>query len=196
MAFSVFAPIVSAMTETNPHSPAEVVSFWIEAGPQKWFAKDESFDREFKSRFLEAHYAAARRELDSWMESAEGALALMILLDQLPRNSFRDTGHMFATDALALSLCRQAIARDYHNQVQSDLLPFVLMPLMHSEALDDQNHLIELLNPETHENTYKYAVIHRDVIADFGRFPHRNASLGRDTTSAERAFLESGGFSG
>lgn len=196
MAFSVLALMVSSMTETTSHSPAEVVNFWIQAGPEKWFAKDEAFDRDFKSRFLQAHYAAARRELDSWMDSAEGALALMILLDQFPRNSFRDTGHMFATDPLALSLCRQAITRDYHNQVASDLLPFVLMPLMHSEALEDQNLLIQLLNPETHENTYKYAVIHRDVISDFGRFPHRNASLGRDTTPQEHAFLESGGFSG
>lgn len=187
---------VSSMTQSPPHSPTEVVEFWIKAGPEKWFAKNDDFDHEFKSRFLEAHYAAARRELDSWMESGEGALALLILLDQLPRNSFRNTGHMFATDSLALHFTHQAIARGYHQSVDFDLRPFILMPLMHSEALEDQEYLLTLLDPETQENTYKYAVIHRDVIADHGRFPHRNASLGRDTTDAELVFLESGGFSG
>ena len=174
----------------------QVIDFWVQAGPAKWFAKDAAFDADFKTRFLEAHYAAARRELDSWMDTAEGALALMILLDQLPRNSFRDTGHMFATDSLALYFCRQAIAKNYQHQVASDLLPFVLMPLMHSESLQDQEDLIALLDKTTHENTYNYAVIHRDVIRDFGRFPHRNAALGRHTTGDEQAFLNSGGFSG
>lgn len=184
------------MAHTPLPSAADVVAFWIEAGPEKWFAKNEDFDREFKSRFLEAHYAAARRELDSWMETPEGTLALIILLDQLPRNAFRDTGHMFATDSLALSFTRDAIAKGHHKGVALELQAFILMPLMHSEALQDQNDLIELLDESTQANTYRYAVIHRDVIADFGRFPHRNASLGRKTTPAEQAFLESGGFSG
>lgn len=180
----------------SPYSIQQVIDFWVQAGPAKWFAKDAAFDADFKSRFLDAHYAAARRELDSWMDSAEGALALMILLDQLPRNSFRDTGHMFATDSLALHFCRQAIDKNYQHQVASDLLPFVLMPLMHSERLQDQEDLIALLDKTPHENTYNYAVIHRDVILSFGRFPHRNAALGRDTTADEHAFLNAGGFSG
>lgn len=184
------------MTQTALPSPADVVKFWTDAGPSKWFAKDDAFDHDFKSRFYDAHFAAAARELDSWMDSAEGALALIILLDQFPRNSFRNTGHMFATDALALHFTREAVAKDYQNQVREDLLPFILMPLMHSESLQDQNDLVDLLNPATHENTYNYAVIHRDVIADFGRFPHRNRALGRSTTAAEEAFLLGGGFSG
>ncbi len=103
---------------------------------------------------------------------------------------------MFATDALALYFCRQAIARQYQHAVPTDLLPFILMPLMHSENLQDQNDLIDLLDKTTHENTYKYAVIHRDAIAEFGRFPHRNPALGRTTTSQEQAFLDQGGFAG
>ena len=184
------------MTDTHLPSPADVISFWTKAGPEKWFAKDDSFDRAFKAEFLEAHYAAARRELDSWMNTADGALALLILLDQFPRNCFRNTGHMFAPDSLALYFTRQAIAKNYQHNVASDLLPFVLMPLMHSEDLKDQNDLIDLLDKSKYENTYNYAVIHRDVIARFGRFPHRNASLGRETTSEELAFLNEGGFSG
>lgn len=184
------------MTDTHLPSPADVISFWTKAGPEKWFAKDDSFDQAFKAEFLEAHYAAARRELDSWMNTADGALALLILLDQFPRNCFRNTGHMFATDSLALYFTRQSIAKNYQHNVASDLLPFVLMPLMHTEDLKDQNDLIDLLDKSKYENTYNYAVIHRDVIARFGRFPHRNASLGRETTSEESAFLNEGGFSG
>lgn len=182
------------------HSPlpaaAEVVQFWIEAGPEKWFTKDDAFDEAFKSRFLAAHYAAARRELDHWMQTGEGVLALMILLDQLPRNAFRNTGHMFATDSLALALAKKAIAAGLHKQVATELQPFILMPLMHSESLKDQQGLVDMLDPAVHENTYNYAVIHRDVIAEFGRFPHRNTSLGRETTPQEIEFLQSGGFSG
>lgn len=184
------------MTDTHLPSPSDVISFWTKAGPEKWFAKDDAFDRAFKAEFLQAHYAAARRELDAWMNTADGALALLILLDQFPRNCFRNTGHMFATDALALYFTRQAIAKNYQHSVASDLLPFVLMPLMHSEDLKDQNDLIDLLDKSKHENTYNYAVIHRDVIARFGRFPHRNAALGRETTAEEVAFLNEGGFSG
>lgn len=184
------------MTKPPHYSAKDVVDFWIQAGPQKWFAKDDSFDADFKNRFLEAHYAAASRALDHWMETADGALALIILLDQLPRNAFRNTGHMFATDPLALYFTEQAVAKAYHLAVQEDLRPFILMPLMHSERLEDQETLIALLDPQTQASTYRYAIIHRDVIKDFGRFPHRNAALGRETTPAEQGFLNGGGFSG
>lgn len=174
----------------------QIVDFWIEAGPSKWFAKDDQFDSAFKDIALEAHFAAARRELDGWMDSYEGALALILLLDQLPRNAFRGTAHMFATDPLALKMAYQAVDKAYHQQGETNLRPFFLMPLMHSEALEDQDRLLELLDAEAHAETYKFAVIHRDIIVDFGRYPHRNASLGRDTTAKEAEFLKSGGFSG
>lgn len=109
-------------------SPAEIVAFWIEAGPEKWFAKDPAFDAAFTELCRETHFAAARRELDAWAETPEGALALILLLDQLPRNAFRDTAHMFATDTLALMFAKAAIARGDDRRVADDLRPFILMP--------------------------------------------------------------------
>lgn len=177
-------------------SVSEVLAFWIEAGPEKWFAKDGAFDRAFADHCCDAHYAAARRELDHWIETPDGALALIILLDQLPRNAFRDTAHMFATDPLALHFAKEAILLGHDRKVAPELRPFVLMPLMHSEALADQELLLTLLNASAEAETYKFALIHRDIIARFGRFPHRNACFGRATTPEERDFLEAGGFSG
>ncbi len=177
-------------------APAQIVAFWIEAGPQKWFAKDAAFDVAFTELCRETHYAAARRELDAWAETPEGALALIILLDQLPRNAFRDTAHMFATDSLALMFTKAAIARGHDRQVADDLRPFILMPLMHSESLADQDELLSLLDEAETPDTFKFAVIHRDIIARFGRYPHRNACLGRETTADEALFLASGGFAG
>jgi uncharacterized protein (DUF924 family) len=177
-------------------APAEVVAFWIQAGPEKWFAKDPAFDSAFTERCGDTHFAAARRELDAWAETPEGALALIILLDQLPRNAFRHTAHMFATDSLALMFAKQAIVQGHDRKVAADLRPFVLMPLMHSELLADQDWLLTLLTESETPETFKFAVIHRDIIARFGRFPHRNASLGRETTPDEATFLAGDGFKG
>ena len=177
-------------------TPAEVVAFWIEAGPDKWFAKDAAFDVAFTERCRDTHFAAAARALDHWTATPEGTLALIILLDQLPRNAFRDTAHMFATDSLALTFAKAAIARGDDRKLAHDLRPFVLMPLMHSESLADQETLLTLLDEADQPNTYKFAVIHRDIIARFGRFPHRNACLGRETTADEAAFLAGDGFKG
>lgn len=177
-------------------SPSDVLAFWLEAGPEKWFAKNAVFDREFSDLCCDTHYAAARRELDHWLETPDGALALIILLDQLPRNAFRDTAHMFATDPLALKFAKQAIQQGYDRKIMAELRAFLLMPLMHSEVLADQEQLLTLLDQVSEAQTYKFAVIHRDIIARFGRFPHRNDSLARDTTPQEHNFLASGGFSG
>lgn len=177
-------------------APADVVAFWIEAGPEKWFAKDAAFDAAFTARCRDTHFAAARRELDAWAETPEGALALILLLDQLPRNAFRDTAHMFATDPLALMFAKAAIAAGHDRGVAGELRPFILMPLMHSESLADQDELLTLLDEAEAPETFKFAVIHRDIIARFGRYPHRNACLGRETTAEEAIFLKSGGFAG
>lgn len=125
-------------------SPSEILTFWTDAGPDKWFAKDAAFDRAFTDRCCDTHYAAARRELDHWTQTPQGALALIILLDQLPRNAFRDTGHMFATDSLALMFAKAAIQRGDDRKVAPALRPFLLMPLMHSESLTDQELLLTL----------------------------------------------------
>ena len=180
------------MTETIQHH--DVTRFWREAGPDEWFDKDEAFDREFTTRFHAAHMAAARRELDHWLDEAEGALALLILLDQFPRNAFRGTAHMFATDPLALSFARQAVARGHDHAVEPVLRVFFYLPFEHSEALADQDRSVALC--EGLDSYARYARTHRDVIVRFGRFPHRNAVLGRETTAGERAFLDAGGFAG
>lgn len=183
------------MTQANHHQASACVSFWREAGPEKWFVKDSEFDAEFRTRFLDLHWAAARRELDHWLETPEGALALMILLDQFPRNVFRGTGHMFATDPLARHLADQAIARGHDRTIGDDVAVFFYLPFEHSETMADQERciaLFERLDPKW----MPYAIEHRDIIARFGRFPHRNKALGRITTPEEAAFLEAGGFSG
>ncbi len=128
------------------------------------------------------------------MDTAEGALALMILLDQYPRNSYRGTAHQFATDSLALAFAKTALERGYPETVDADLRQFFMTPFEHSETLADHDALIPLIGdlPEV----AKFAVIHRDIIVRFGRFPHRNKALGRKTTPEEQTFLDQGGFAG
>lgn len=179
---------------TQDITPSAVVAFWKEAGPAKWFAKDDAFDADFRRRFHDAHVAAARRELDEWIETPEGALALLILLDQFPRNCFRGTAHQFATDPLALMFAREAAARGHHRAFEPELRNFVLLPFEHSERIEDQDRYMELAVGDA--ELEKWGRIHRDIIVRFGRFPHRNAALGRETTAEEQAFLDSGGFGG
>jgi len=182
-------------TDAALPSAADVAAFWREAGPRKWFLKDPAFDTAFRDRFLAAHMAAAARRLDDWAGSAEGALALMILLDQFPRNAFRDTGHMFATDALARMFADRAVRDGLDRQAPEAMRPFFYLPFEHSEDLKDQERSVALCQ-DLDAETLRYARIHYDIIARFGRFPHRNAALGRTTTPEEQAFLDGGGFAG
>ena len=177
-------------------TPSAVVAFWKEAGPEKWFSKNDAFDAEFRRRFHDAHVAAARRELDPWMETPEGALALLILLDQFPRNSFRGTGHAFATDPLALMIAEDAVERGHHKAFEFPLRNFLLLPFQHSERLEDQDRYMALFQTMERPDDDRWAEHHHAVIARFGRFPHRNRALGRETTAEERAFLEADGFRG
>ena len=183
------------MTASTDTRPGDVIAFWRDAGPSRWFKKDEAFDRSFRDRFLLTHESAARGELDGWMGSAEGALALCLLLDQFPRNAFRGTPRMFATDAKAREVARAAIDAGFDAQVDAPLRPFFYLPFMHSERLEDQDLCVQL-SGRTDEGTQRFARLHRDIIARFGRFPHRNAVLGRTTTPQEQQFLDAGGFSG
>lgn len=173
----------------------DVMDFWREAGYQKWFSKDEAFDAEFKQRFEAAHWAAARRELEHWMDSAEGALALMILLDQFPRNCFRNSAHSYATDGLARHYADRAVAAGFDEQIEPALRIFFYLPYEHSEAPADQRRSLELC-ALTGPDYLRYAQEHADIIAQFGRFPHRNKALGRESTQAEIDYLANGGFSG
>lgn len=173
----------------------DVVSFWRDAGPEKWFAKDAAFDADFAARFHDLHYCAARQELEDWMNYPESALALILLLDQYPRNSFRGTGHMFATDGLALHYARQALTAGFLEQLEPGLRNFLCLPFMHAENLDVQEEAVALY--EVHvPDSLSWAVEHRDIVKRFGRFPHRNAAQGRVTTAEEQLYLEEGGFAG
>ena len=186
-------------TEAAAHSLSDIdriIGFWREAGEKDlWFRKDEAFDGIFRERFMHLHHAAARRELDAWADSPEGRLALLTLLDQFPRNAFRGTGHMFATDPLARHFARLALDRDAASQVEEGLRLFFCLPFTHSEDLSDQ-HLSVTLYERFAPAQIVHAHIHRDIIERFGRFPHRNPQLGRDTTPEEEAFLNDGGFAG
>lgn len=175
--------------------PEDVVRFWEEAGEALWFARDDGFDDRFRSQFQDAHEAAAAGGLHDWEETAEGALALLILLDQFPRNCFRDQPRAFATDAQAISVADRALARGFDREVREALRVFFYLPYGHSERLADQERALELCWALGGE-TYKYAELHHEIIVRFGRFPHRNAVLGRTTTLAEQAYLDGGGFKG
>ena len=182
----------------NPaHLPTarDVVDFWRNAGPDRWFAKNDAFDAEFGGRFLAAHKAAAHGDLDHWTNEPEGALALMVLLDQFPRNTWRGNARMLATDAKALAVARKAIEAGFDLKVDEALRRFFYLPFMHSESLADQERSVEL-NAALDANTQRFAVLHRDIIARFGRFPHRNKLLGRTSSAEEQRFLDEGGFAG
>lgn len=172
-----------------------MLAFWQTAGSEAWFAKDLAFDRRFRDEFLDLHMACARREHDAWMSTAEGALALILLLDQFPRNAFRGTAHMFATDPLARHYANQALEAGHDQKIGNDLRVFMYLPFEHSEARADQVKSVALHEPMG-ADWMPYAISHRDIIERFGRFPHRNAVLGRHTTPQEQAFLDSGGFAG
>jgi len=176
--------------------PREISEFWRDVGPDKWFVANEAFDREIRTRFRTTHEVAAHGELAAWEESSEGALALVILLDQFPRNMFRGAARAFATDALARRVAENALVRNFDPLVHEAMRLFFYLPFMHSEALADQDRSLQLFGALGNVEQLKYAVIHRDIISRFGRFPHRNDVLGRATTPAERIFLEEGGFAG
>ncbi len=181
-------------------NPMDVVGYWRAAGPTKWFAKSSRFDEALRLRFEPVHFAAARGEYDSWIPAAEGALALLLLLDQFPRNLFRDSAHAFATDGKARMIARKAVASGHDRSLEKELRPFFYLPFEHSEDLADQEEAVRLCTLHKDESgdteTLKFAEMHRDIIRRFGRFPHRNAVLGRETTVEELAFLDDGGFRG
>lgn len=175
---------------------SDIVRFWTDAGPEKWFKKDASFDAEIRSRFLQAHKAAASSGLKDWEGSPEGALALLILLDQFPRNMFRNDRRAFATDPMALTIAERAIANGFDKKVDPKLRTFFYLPYQHVEDIGQQERGVALYRSAGDADGEKWAKIHADIIRRFGRFPHRNAVLGRETGADERAFLDSGGFAG
>ena len=176
-------------------APQDVLAFWRAAGPDKWFKKDEAFDAEIRTRFLATYEAAAAGAL-AWDETAEGALALLIVLDQFPRNMFRGSARAFAADPLARKIAAQAIERGLDQKVAVAERSFFYLPFEHSETLADQERCVALNRASGDADALKWAELHADIIRRFGRFPHRNAVLGRVTTPEEQAFLDGGGFAG
>lgn len=180
------------MTDT-PSEAQDVLAFWREAGPKKWFAKDSAFDIAFRNRFALLYSQASRSELKHWRTTPEGALAEILLLDQFPRNAFRNTPWAFATDNLALAAAKELVASGHDKTLPDELRAFAYMPFDHSESLEDQDHAVALLTPLSEENAF-HAIEHRKLIERFGRFPHRNAILGRTSTPEEDAYLKSDGY--
>jgi len=182
-------------TQAERHIAA-VLQFWESAGPERWFGHNDLFDATFGRHFLDAHHAAARREYEDWLDSAEGALALLILVDQLPRNCFRGSAHAYATDGLALHYAKCAVAAGFDYQVRPELRLFFYLPFAHSEDPAEQARSVALHQRLGEPEANKWAVLHQDIIDRFGRFPHRNSALGRESTPEERQYLDEGGFAG
>ena len=177
-------------------TPADILAFWREAGRDRWYEKDDGFDAEVRHRYLDLWHEAAAGKLSSWEASDDGALALVIVLDQFPRNMFRGDPRTYASDALAREVAGRAIDRGTDARIDPVLVEFLYMPLMHSEALADQLRCVELFRKAGNSENLGYAERHADIVRRFGRFPHRNRLLGRATTPEEQAFLDGGGFSG
>ena len=172
-----------------------LVDFWRAAGPKLWFAKDAAFDRRFRDRFLPLYEAAAQGALIEWSATAEGALALVLLLDQFPRNAFRGAPRMYATDTMARQVAHAAIETGHDRAVEPQLSLFFYLPFGHSENLADQERSVALARRLGQPNL-SHAERHRDIIRRFGRFPHRNPILGRAMTEEEQRYLDEGGYAG
>jgi uncharacterized protein (DUF924 family) len=163
----------------------DVLEFWFSSAQKsRWYAKDEQFDADIRQRFLATYEAAYAGELDEWRSTPESLLALIILLDQFPRNMFRASPRAFASDAYAVRLTKEGVERGFHGSLRGAQLDFFLMPLMHSESLSDHDLLAQLGHGGN-----RYARQHREIIARFGRFPHRNEILERESTAEEASYL-------
>ncbi len=177
-------------------SPRDVIDFWDAVGEKNWYRKDAGLDAQITGRFGDLHKRAAAGDLDTWEQTPDGALALLLLLDQFSRNMFRDDARAFAQDARARDIAARAIDNGFDKKVAANMRQFFCTPFMHSEDLMDQARCVALAYEAGSEMSVKWAILHAEIIRRFGRFPHRNAVLGRQTSEAEQAYLDSDGFSG
>ncbi|MGA8615068.1 MAG: DUF924 family protein [Xanthobacteraceae bacterium] len=187
---------MSEPIEPTKQSAKNVLAFWLAAGSERWFEDDEAFDTEIRERFAATYEDAAAGLLSAWEDWPEGALALVVVLDQFSRNMFRHSVRSFAADSLARAVALRAISRGFDQQVAMPARAFFYLPFEHSEELADQERAVVLMGKTGDDDLLKWAVLHMDIIRRFGRFPHRNSVLGRTTTPEEQAFLDAGGFSG
>lgn len=176
-------------------TPIDVLDFWWQAGPAKWFARSDAFDEQIRTGFLASIEAAQHGQLDEWRQTPHGALALILLLDQFTRNVFRDDKRAFEADSKALSVAEHAIGEGYDKAFPKEARVFFYLPFEHAEDIDAQEMSVDLCQKLGDQQYYLYALVHMDVIRRFGRFPHRNDVLGRETSPREKAFLDEGGFS-
>lgn len=181
-------------------SPHDVIECWLRHGPEAWFSRNEALDAEIEADYADLHFKASRCELSDWEETPEGTLALLLLLDQFPRNLFRGSAHSYATDPLARTTAHRALAKGFDKRVEPVLRPFFYLPFEHSEEMEDQKFSVSLFEKHRDETgdaePLKWAIVHLELIERFGRFPHRNAALGRQTTAEEQAYLDNDGFKG
>ena len=168
--------------------PGEVLDFWFGLDRKYWFRKDAAFDAEIRARFLPLYERAAAGQLAEWTGAPRSCLALVILLDQFGRNMFRGSARAFAADPLALEAARAIVGAGWDASYTAEQRSFAYLPFEHSESLADQERCCALMKP-LGEELYRYAERHREIIARFGRFPHRNAALGRESTPEEIEFL-------
>src|SRR5258706_6258976 len=176
----------------RPVNPTEVLDFWFKRDRKDWFAKNPAFDEEIRARFLPLYGRALKEERKSWREEPAGCLALVILLDQFPRNMFRGSARAFAADAMALAAAKHAVSMQFDKGMSVDERTFAYLPFEHSESLDDQEKCCELIEP-LGEELYRYALRHKQIIERFGPFSHANAMLARASTPEEIAFLKTAG---
>ena len=170
---------------------ADILNFWFAPGmAQKWYGKDQAFDALITKRFLKTFEMAKAGELDDWTLTPAGRMALIIVLDQFPRNMFRDTAASFSGDDKALALTKTGLAKNDDGSLPDMQKSFFYLPLMHSENIEDQDQSVALFEALGDENNLHYARLHRDIIARFCRFPHRNAILGRVSRMEEEPFLK------
>lgn len=165
----------------------DLLAFWFSLGMEQWFQESAAFDAECRERFLDAWETEHAKPASAFLGNAEEALAAVILFDQIPRNMFRGHADSFATDPLALAIARGAIEKGYDDATPAAHRLFFYMPFEHSELLDDQQRSVALFTALGDAELLRYAKLHHDVIARFGRFPHRNAMLGRQPRPDEIA---------
>lgn len=171
----------------------EVIHFWFdELSPKNWWTKSEELDEQITERFQELWEEQKAKVASDFLATPETALAAIILFDQFPRNMFRNTAEAFATDHLALQIANEAIDREMDHKLTKDQRSFLYMPLMHSEDLEDQTRSLGLFTSLGTEDNIKFAKTHRDVIVQYGRFPHRNAVLGRESRPDEQTAIDQG----
>ncbi|SDR27580.1 DUF924 family protein [Pseudovibrio sp. Tun.PSC04-5.I4] len=179
----------------NTNRALEILEFWWNAGGAKWFNGGAEFDNEIREKFEDDVEAAGRGQYDKWTATPHGALALLLLLDQFPRNIFRGSAKAFAFGDKAVEVAQEALNNKFYAAYPGGYRSFFFLPFEHSEEMDMQDLSVDLFKKHCDQDTYHYALIHMDVIRRFGRFPHRNKTLSRETTQAEQDFLDAGGFS-